>query len=317
MRHKYKSTRIRVALRLIVGLTAILFILSITNALDAEDVTSHKKRFWNAEPVECGDELKHGYYKLTEDLQCYGDEKNPAILITGPAKLNLNGYTLSGKKKIENDELPVCIQIEGSGARVWNGFVKNCVDGILIDKGESNIIIKVEAYNNYERGFKIKKGNKNLLFNCLARNNGRQGFIITKGDENRISHSKAIANCRDGIEIEEGSENHISHNLVKDNGNEDTCNDFDEKYKPWYYAGIDVLSDSHNNEIKHNRAGCNLGCVGSDDFPCAAHERDFWDENVVIENDKVICVSTNEWDNNSIKCNNVEPECSPNPDQND
>jgi parallel beta-helix repeat protein len=317
MRYKNKSTSLRVVLRLVVGLATSLFVLSLTNALNAEDVTSHQERFWNAEPVECGDELVNGYYKLAEDLQCYGDEDNPAIAITGPAKLNLNGYTLSGKKDID-DNIPVCIQIEGDGARVWNGFVTNCLDGILIDKGASNIIIKVEAYKNYERGFKIKKGDENLLFNCSARKNGRQGFIITKGDENWISHSKAIANCRDGIEIEKGNENHIRHNLVMDNGNEDTCIDFVENYKPWYYAGIDVLSGSENNEIKFNRAGCNLGCVGSDDFPCAAHERDFWDENVDIdEKGQVICVSTNMWDNNSIKCNNVEQECSPNPDPDD
>ena len=332
MRYKNKTKSIRVVLRLIVGLTTSLFVLSLTHALNAEDFNPHKGRFWNAEPITCPDVLENGYFELTGNLNC---EENPAIKIIGPAKLDLNGYTLSGNGK------NVCIQIEGEGARVWNGTVESCREGIEI-KPESggNTITRVKSCNNDRRGFRIR-GDKNLLFNCtatnngrkgfsiegeedaranenllvqcLAKNNGHQGFIIEIGDDNKIYFSKAYANCRDGIEIDGGNDNWVLYNHVEDNGNPETCADFEEEYKPWFYAGIDILSGSENNRIKHNRAGCNLGCVGSDDLACTAHERDFWDENVVMENDEVICVSTNEWENNSIACKNAVPECSPNP----
>jgi hypothetical protein len=91
MRYKNKTMRIRVALRLVVGLTASLFVLSLTHVLNAEDFSSHERRFWNAESVSCGAELKHGYYKLADDLTC--TEKR---VITEPVKLNLNGHKLSG-----------------------------------------------------------------------------------------------------------------------------------------------------------------------------------------------------------------------------
>jgi hypothetical protein len=298
-----------------VGLTTSLFVLSLSNALNAEGFTSHKGRFWKAEPVMCDDTLIDGHFELTGNLTCTQD---PAIKITGPAKLNLKGYTLSGGGS--ND----CILIEGDGARVWNGTVENCKDGIEIKlESDRNRITRVKSRNNKRRGFRIR-GDKNLLFDCSATNNGRQGIKIDgepEDDEippnpanpangNKIFFSKAYANCRDGIEIQVGDYNVVFYNYVEDNGNQETCADFEEDYKPWFYAGIDVLSGSENNKIKHNRAGCNLGCVGSDDFPCTAHERDFWDENVGTSGN---CDSNNEWENNSIACKNAVPECSPNP----
>jgi hypothetical protein len=110
--------------------------------------------------------------------------------------------------------------------------------------------------------------------------------------------------------IEEGNDNRLFYNRVDNHGNPETCAYFEKGYKPWFYAGIDVLSDSENNNIKYNRAGCNLGCVGSDDFPCTPRERDFWDENVDDEGNSV---SSNVWKNNRIVCNSAVPEYSPNP----
>jgi parallel beta-helix repeat protein len=312
-----------------VGLTTSLFVLSLTNALNAEGFTSHKGRFWNAKPVVCGDTLEYGHFELTGNLDCEGED--PAIEITGPAKLNLKGYTLSGNEPDEKFK-NVCIKITGDGAKVWNGTVKNCEDGIEIKsdrnrirgvtssdnakrgfrvRGDKNLLFNCTATNNGRKGFSVEEAEDNLLFMCLATNNGHQGFIIEIGDGNKIYYSKAYANCRDGIEIDGGNDSLVFYNHVEDNGSPDTCADFEEDYKPWFYAGINVLSGSKNNKIKHNRAECNLGCVGSDVFPCTAHERDFWDENL---DDSGNCGSINEWENNSIACKNAVPECSPNPD---
>ena len=207
-------------------------------------------------------------------------KKDPAIKITGPVRLNLNGYILSGNEP-EDEFKNVCIQIKGNGAKVWNGTVANCEDGIEI-KGDRNRIISVTSSDNDKRGFRVR-GDKNLLFNCTATNNGRkgfsiegeednlevtekaddnlllkclaeyngqQGFVIEIGDGNKIYDNSAIANCRDGIEINGGSENHITNNIVEDNGNKDTCGDFGEPddpknkyyYKPWFYAGIAITA---------------------------------------------------------------------------
>jgi hypothetical protein len=330
MRYKNKTKSIRVVLRLIVGLTTSLFVLSLTNALNAELVE------------ECGKELdEYGYFELTGNLNCSETDK-PAIKITGNwVWLNLNGYTLSG------NEDNVCIQIEGEGARVYNGTVESCKEGIEIkpESGDNRITL-IKSCNNKRRGFRIRgdknqlsdctatnngrkgfsiegeedeRANDNLLVKCLAKNNGHQGFIIEIGDGNDIYWSKAYANCRDGIEIDGGSYNQVLYNHVEDNGNKEVCDSFaddptnpldDYYYKPWYYAGIDIkagseMNPSEYNEIKYNHACGNLGCNGSDESICEARERNYWDENV---NDEGNFASLNEWENNTV-C----PECTPGP----
>jgi hypothetical protein len=148
------------------------------------------------------------------------------------------------------------------------------------------------------------RGDKNLLFNCSASHNGSKGFIIEIGDGNKIWNSSAIANCRDGIEIQGGSYNRIISNLVEDNGNETTCDSFEEDYKPCFYAGIDILSGSEYNEIKNNHACGNLGCISSEETICEVRERNYWDEDPGSEGN--CCY--NEWENNTV-C----PECYPGP----
>jgi parallel beta-helix repeat protein len=135
---------------------------------------------------------------------------------------------------------------------------------------------------------------------CTVTFSHTQGIKIDGGKSNKVYANAVYDNCRDGIEIEGGNDNALLHNQVENNGNPDTCAYFGEEYKPWFYAGIDILAGAENNEIKYNRAGCNLGCVGSDEFPCTARERDFWDENADDE--------ANMSQNNRIVCNNAVPE---------
>jgi parallel beta-helix repeat protein len=308
-----------------VGLMVGLFVLGISNAQSKQGFTSHRGPHWKAKPVTCGITLQHGYYELTGDLTCSED---PAITITGPAKLDLKGYTLSG-----DDGANDCIRIrDDGGAKVWNGTVMNCKDGIRIESSHNNII-SVKSYNNDRRGFRIDGGNQNLLENCSATNNGQQGFKIEggathnrvtrcsatdngrhgiqidEGDRNEISGSTVRGSCRDGIEVF-GNKNLVFNNHVEDNGNPQTCDDFGADYNPWAYAGIDVVdvvSVSENNKIKYNNACGNQGCNGSENEPCDARERNFWDEYVDINGNHVI---TNQWKNNTV-C----PEYVPSPEQ--
>jgi hypothetical protein len=341
MIYRKKTTGLRVVLRLVVGLAASLFVLSLTNPLIAEDVTSHQGRFWNAEPVSCGDTIT-SYARLTADLDCSGTGSTALRLEEG-AKLNLNG-----KKVIGNFDIN-CIDIRGDGTKIWNGTVTQCDYGIRVRSdhnritsvkvsasndvgiriqgnenritsvkvsGSNDIGIRIEGDGNWitsakvsgsnDRGVRID-GNENLLMWCTVTFSHTQGIKIDGGVSNKVYGNAVYDNCRDGIEIEGGVDNSLLYNQVENNGNPDTCAYFKEEYKPWFYAGIDVLAGAVDNEIKYNRAGCNLGCVGSDDFPCTARERDFWDENVDDED------NPNKWQNNRIVCNNAVPEYSPNP----
>jgi len=165
-----------------VGLTTILFVLSLTNALSAEDVTSHKGRFlnWNVKPVKCGDVLENGRFELTGDLNCPDDD--PAITIFGPATLNLKRNTLSGDPVCEDEDdcnLNDCIRIEGERARVWNGTVTNCADGVVIACIGRHQVFRIISMDNDKTGFKIDEdSNDNWLTDNEAIGNSDENFSV-------------------------------------------------------------------------------------------------------------------------------------------
>jgi hypothetical protein len=301
MKYISKTKRMRAVLWLIVALTTGLFVFGPSNAQNAEGFTSHKGRFWKDKPVSCGDEIIT-YTSLTTDLDCSGHSGSAALTLQEGAKLNLNGKKIIGNFGIN------CIDVRGDDAKIWRGAVMQCDYGIRV-RSDRNEIIAIKVSDSNNRGIRID-GNENLLLWCRVSHSRRQGIKIDGGNGNKIFSSAVYDSCRDGIEIEGGDDNMLFYNHVEDNGNPGTCADFEEDYSPWFYAGIDVLSGAENNKIKHNRAGCNLGCVGSDDFPCTPRERDFWDENVDTNGNGD---AINEWKNNSIMCNNAVPEYGPNP----
>jgi parallel beta-helix repeat protein len=276
--------------------------------------------FQQAEAIECGAILARGHHKLTEDVTCSGDDGDPALTLESGANLDLNGYTVDC-----NDTERDGIVMEGRNAKVRNGIIIRCENGVEITgdghhevlqiivenntrdgirvRRAYNQLVNIEARNNERRGFRIE-GDDNNLVNCLAQDNGRQGFIIDGGSDNKIRNSAAFNNCRDGIEIDdEGSENSLINNYVADNGNPVTCEAFGLDYRPWFYAGIDITDGAEENTVINNRTGGNLGCDGEG---CVARERNLWDENV---DEAGNCDSTNRWNNNRVDGERAEPEC--------
>ena len=289
MRCRNKANSMRVVLRFTVGLILGLFVLGIGNIQYVEGSSWHKGRFHKAESLSCG-EMITTHAVLYDDLDC-SNVDGVSITLGEGASLDLNGQKVIGNSN-EN-----CIEITGDGAEVRNGTVTHCDYGIRV-RSNLNKITNVKVSDCASRGFRID-GDENLLKKCVATQNANQGIVI-KGNDNKIFSCEVRDNCRDGIEIDKGTEgNLVYYNDVENNGNLQTCEHFGlggDNYKPWNYAGIDVVSPSQNNEIKHNRACGNRGCFGTDDSPCTAYERNFWDEN-----------SLNQWDFNSITCRNVKP----------
>ena len=346
MRKKSISNGISVALRLSVGLATGILVLSVSVVLNAGGFHSHKGRIWKGESPVCGDTITADAF-LPTDLDCSGHSGGAVLTLQEGASLNMNGKRIIGNSGIN------CIDIRGDGAQIRGGTVAQCGVGIRVRSDRNNItsvsvagsngigirvdgnenkITSVKVSDSNDNGIRINgnenritsakvsgsedrgiriDGNDNLILWCTVTHNHTQGIKINGGNGNRIVSNKIKDSCRDGIEIEGGSNNMIIYNRVEYNGNPVTCADFEEEYRPWYYAGIDVLIGSENNKIKQNHAGCNLGCQGSNDLPCTAHERDFWDENVDGSGNNN---SNNEWENNSIACENSFPEYSPNPD---
>ena len=346
MANKSNSGSIRIVLRFIVGLTTSIFLLTIGVDLNAGGYHPHKGGFPKADSPNCGDTIS-GHAKLARDLDCSEHSGGAALTLQEGASLNMNGRKIIGNSGINCIEIGgdatkiwggavtqcdygirvrrngnsissvkvsnsdgVGIRIDGNKNRITSVNVSDSKDNGIRITGDENRITSAKVSGSDDRGIRID-GDDNRLIWCTLTRSHTQGIKINGGNDNQIISCKISDSCRDGIEIDGGSDNMISYNRVDYNGNPETCADFGEEYKPWYYAGIDVLVGSENNMIKRNRAGCNLGCEGSDLLPCTARSRDFWDENV--ESDGNIN-SSNEWGNNSIACENSSPEYSPNPD---
>jgi parallel beta-helix repeat protein len=262
MRYRNKTTNIIVVLRLVVGLATSLFVLSLTNPLIAEDVTSHQGRFgkWNVEPVECGDVLENGRFELTGNLNCPDDD--PAITIIGPATLNLKSNTLSGVPVCEDEDdcnLNDCIRIEGDGAKVWNGRVANCADGVVIAGTGRHQVFRITSMDNDKTGFKLdedsndnwlteneaiynkkenflieKKSNNNHLIKNIAKDGEDRGYYV-RGSNNRLYKNKAYGNLNDALRIRNGTDNIVIHNIFNNTESE---------------AGIKI--DSKGNIVRKN-----------------------------------------------------------------
>jgi hypothetical protein len=280
--------------------------------------------FPQAEAFECGDILARGHHKLTEHVTCSTNEGDPALTLEDGANLDLNGYTVDCNNPTEppGDERDGIV-LEGRNARVRNGIIIRCYNGVVINgdghhkvlqlivenntrqgirvRSDYNQVINTEALNNERRGFKID-GDENKLVNCLAEDNGRNGILIDGGNDNKISNSAAFRSCRDGIEIDNGRDNYLINNSVADNGNLDTCKARGQDYNPCSYAGIDIKGDdAEDNIVINNRTSGNIGC----DEDLNVIERNLWDENVDEDGN----CDMNRWNNNRVDGERAEPEC--------
>jgi hypothetical protein len=132
MRYRNKTTSLRVVLRLVVGLTTSLFVLSLTNALNAEGFTSHKGRFWNAVPVSCGDTIT-SYASLHADLDFSSHSGSAALTLQEGANLIMNGKKIIGNSDIN------CVEIEGDGVKIRKGTMTQCDYGIRVRSDHNRI----------------------------------------------------------------------------------------------------------------------------------------------------------------------------------
>jgi parallel beta-helix repeat protein len=253
-----------VTLAALIGVVLLCLMLTLPQARAFERLDRSGAEYWKPDKdVKCGDILEGGNYRLAGDVVCESGG-DPAVTLKGKTRLDLNGFAVLCNGTGRNG-----IVLEGSGAKVLNGVVSECKDGIVvtgeynsiinvamqgstrrginIDGGKGNLVFMCSAENNEREGFKIDTGDDNFLYKCLAQKNGRTGFKIEKGADNLLIKCLAENNGQQGIKIEEGNFNKIYFNEVHAN-----CRD-----------GIEIEEGSENVVINNlvesngNREVCN------------------------------------------------------------
>ena len=258
--------------------------------------------FSQAEAFKCGDTLARGHYKLTEDLTCFStDPGDSALILEGGANLDLNGNTVD----CNNDDKREGIVLEGRNAKVRNGTITNCYNGVVITGdghhkvsqlivensnregiivvSDYNQLINTESMNNGRRGFYIGidddddqvTADDNNLVNCLAKDNGRHGFLIDGGIDNKIISSAAFDNGNQGFLIDGGN-----NNKIKNSAAFDSCRD-----------GIEIKKGNDNSLINNYVAdNGNPDTCGDFSYPylpwfyAGIDITDGAEENIVINN---------------------------------
>jgi len=175
---------------------------------------------WAAHPVQaqlaCGDTIPPGGdVSLDGDIDgCLGPE--PALTIEGPVKVNLHGFRISCAADI------IGIEVIGDHARITNGTVANCTDGIELSGEGRHKVFRMQVTSdpdaaNGSRGFRVVSDRNYLVANLARRFNG-EGFRI-QGSDNRIAFNVARRNADHGFRVDE-DRNLLSNNISVSNGAE-------------------------------------------------------------------------------------------------
>ena len=112
-----------------------------------------------------------------------------AIVLVGPAKLDLAGHAIVGDAQAPDH----CVRIEGTGARLENGVVRSCQSGVLVEGDGQHTIAGVLSTGHAVSGFRVNS-DRNLLSGTTAIDNAGQGFRI-RGSRNRLEGCAASGNA--------------------------------------------------------------------------------------------------------------------------
>ncbi|MEM7022244.1 MAG: right-handed parallel beta-helix repeat-containing protein [Pseudomonadota bacterium] len=204
--------------------------------------------------VACGDVI--GVHtpkntKLTEDLLC---DTNPALTVARGAQLNMRGFTVECDN-ISDDG----IVLKGARAKLRNGIVTGCFDGVVVAGRGSHQIQRVTSTGNNGNGFIALDGsNGNRFVHNTSFMNSNEGYAVAS-DHNRFFNNTAADN-QDGFLVDGGSGNIFVNNTSKENSNDgfDVGVSFDQ-------------SGGNDNRFINNMADNN----NEDGFDVAANDNRF------------------------------------------
>jgi parallel beta-helix repeat protein len=164
--------------------------------------------------VSCGDTITVGTLLVATDPVTSGPcGTSPALTVTGPATLDLNGFTVSCATAATDG-----IVIDGQGAKVKNGLVEGCDTGFLLTGSGLHSLNKLMARSN-ANGFRgVSSTNK--LSDCIADSNTTVAFTFSDASNgNNLLRNTAINNAGEGFNFQGSSSNHkITECVASGNG---------------------------------------------------------------------------------------------------
>ncbi len=142
--------------------------------------------------INCGATITEDTVLMPTDPVVSGScATRPALTVIGPAELDMNGLSVSCSTTSTDG-----IVIRGTKAEVFNGSVRGCGTGFIVDHdfGDAtrNKLYNLVARDNAENGFLIV-GSSSSIVGCVARDNQDAGFWIT-GTKGKVVDNSATGN---------------------------------------------------------------------------------------------------------------------------
>jgi parallel beta-helix repeat protein len=191
--------------------------------------------------VSCGDTITSNM-ELTENLVCTDQPGTRVLTVTGPAKLDLNGFSVICDDGDDPDDDGIVL--EGRSAKLQNGTVARCDDGVRLEGDGHHTVSGVITLQNDGDGFDVRS-NHNHLVRSTGLLNESDGFEIN-GDFNVVAMSHGVANRNEGIDLDGGDGNQVANNTVLGNSTGDAGN-----------GGLEVSDGSDDNHVISNFVAAN------------------------------------------------------------
>ncbi len=149
--------------------------------------------------LDCGDTINTDTTLDADLLDC---DTDPGLTVQGPAVLDLDGHTVTCSS---GDG----IHLVGRGAKLRNGVVEGCNDGIVLMGEGLHSVEGMLSKDNAVDGFSVERGSdKNRLDRNAAAGNGDDGFQFF-GVQNMLTNNIASNNFFGFFTPLPGSSKHI------------------------------------------------------------------------------------------------------------
>jgi acetyltransferase-like isoleucine patch superfamily enzyme len=164
-----------------------------------------------AQPIVCGSSIGPGKVTLTASIGPCTAATDPALTITGPAKVDMAGFFLTCD---DSNPPSIGIRLLGKGVQLMGGTVNHCGIGVHLAGEGKHKLEALLVEDSDEDGFWIDSdGNK--LRRLAANFSGDDGFEVD-GSSNKIEEAVAFNNDDGGFRID-GSGNSLKKVLANQN----------------------------------------------------------------------------------------------------
>lgn len=173
-----------------------------------------------AAQVVCGTTVVKGeQLTLTEDLGPCDNDDSAALIVDG-GRLDLGGRTVTCADTDIDGDLPQGVVLFGKKARVTNGTIVGCSNGVGLGGSGKHLVQDVTIVGSADDGVDILSDSvKNKIIGVTVQDSASDGILV-RGDKNKLTDNAVSGSGGDGIELAEGADkNKVLRNTATSNGN--------------------------------------------------------------------------------------------------